>query len=145
MEEVVVQNNLRNKEFRTVEIPKWGNYLRCQWRDCFASHLSSEEQKMIGMDDFLWHLCSWEKVKCFEKEEAIIAFNKQSKYKCTIFYQFIDEAYLINKANTLKVTDLPYEQCHLYYSDIYIMDWNSKWTFIMTHESKCGPYFIQIT
>ncbi|MEI2404948.1 hypothetical protein [Niallia taxi] len=23
------------------------------------------------------------------------------------------------------------------------MDWNNKWTFIMTHETECGPYFIQ--
>ncbi|MEI2466740.1 hypothetical protein AB9M62_14375 [Bacillales bacterium AN1005] len=26
---------------------------------------------------------------------------------------------------------------------MYVMDWNNKWTFIMTHETECGPYFIQ--
>ncbi|MGZ4160416.1 MAG: DUF4275 family protein [Neobacillus sp.] len=30
-------------------------------------------------------------------------------------------------------------------TDIYIMDWNIKWTFIMTHEPDFGPYFIQKT
>lgn len=134
---------MRYIELKTVEIPKWGNYLREQWRECFASHLSNEEQELIEMDGFLWHLCSWGKVKCLEKEDAITAFKKQSKHKCTNFYQLIDEAYLLEYAKTLAIEELPYEHYHMYYSDIYVMDWDSKWTFIMTHESECGPYFFQ--
>ena len=53
---------MRYKELRIVDIPKWGTFLREQWRINFANHLSNEEQKSIGMDGFLWHLCSWEKV-----------------------------------------------------------------------------------
>ncbi|RTQ87630.1 DUF4275 family protein [Lysinibacillus telephonicus] len=134
---------MRFKELKVVEIPKWGTYLREQWRESFARHLTNAEQKLIGMDGFLWHLCSWEKVKCFEKDEAIAAFNKQSKFKCTIFYQFIDEAYLLENAKTLTVEELPYDKYDMDYCDIYIMDWNYKWTFIITHESDLGPYFIQ--
>ncbi|MFC0274210.1 DUF4275 family protein [Metabacillus herbersteinensis] len=95
------------------------------------------------MDDFLWHLCSWKKVKCLEKEEAIEAFKNQTKHKCTTFYQFIDEAYFLENAKTLTIEELSYVDYHMYHSDIYIMDWDSKWTFIMTHESECGPYFIK--
>jgi len=31
------------------------------------------------------------------------------------------------------------------YSDIYVMDWDKKWTFMLTHETELGlgPYFIQ--
>lgn len=134
---------MRTKELKIVEIPKWGNYLRGKWRKCFASHLSDEEQKSIGIDGFLWHLCSWEKVNCLEKEEAIAAFHQQLKLKCTIFYQFNHDAYLLENAKTLKLEELPYDQDHFDYSDMYIMDWNCKWTFIMTHESELGPYFIQ--
>ncbi|WP_046180978.1 DUF4275 family protein [Domibacillus tundrae] len=136
---------MRHKELKVVEIPKWGDYLRGQWRQYFAKHLTNEEQKLIGMDGFLWHLCSWEKANCLEKEEAIAAFKKQSKTKCTIFYQFINEAYLLNDAKMLTVDELPYIRNHMYYGDLYVMDWNFKWTFIMTHESDCGPYFLQIT
>lgn len=93
------------------------------------------------MDGFLWHLCSQEKVNCLEKDEAIAAFKKQSKIKCTIFYQFINEAYLVQNAETLNVEELLYDKAHMYYGDIYIMDWDLNWTFIMTH-SDCGPYFI---
>lgn len=78
------------------------------------------------MDCFLWHLCSWGKVKCLEGEEAKTAFKKQRKNKCTIFYQFINEAYLIENAKTLAIEDLPYNNNQLCSSDIYIMDWDTE-------------------
>lgn len=126
------------------EIPKWGNYLRHRWRESFANHLYTEEQEAIYLDSFLWHLCSYEKVNCLEKEQAIEAFNKLTKKKCTIFYQFTNEAFLIENAKALKVSDLPYRDSHMYYSDLYVMDWDYEWTFMMTHEmdSGLGPYFI---
>ena len=43
---------MRRKELQVIEIPKWGNYLRGKWREYFASHLSEEKQKTIGMDGF---------------------------------------------------------------------------------------------
>lgn len=132
---------MRDKQLKKVEIPKWGKYLRGKWLECFATHLSIEEQKDIWLDNFLWHLCSWDKVKYLEKEEAIAAFQNQLKQKCSIFYQFIDDAYLIENANTLAIEDLPYIERHMDYSDMYVMDWNGEWTFIMTHEPECGPYF----
>ncbi|QFT89592.1 hypothetical protein FIU87_13105 [Bacillus sp. THAF10] len=134
---------MRNRQIKKIEIPKWGNYLRARWRECFASHLSIEEQKAIWMDNFLWHLCSWKKVKCLEKEEAVKAFLNQPKHKCTIFYQFIDDAYLLENADTLSIEELPFIESHMHFSDMYVMDWNNKWTFIMTHEKECGPYFIR--
>jgi hypothetical protein len=99
------------------------------------------------MDSFLWNLCSWEKVACLVKEKAVVAFESQFKKKCTIFYQFTDEAYLVQNAKNLKVKDLPYQEYHGYYSDIYIMDWENKWTFVITHETDLGigPYFIMKT
>ncbi|TQR17990.1 hypothetical protein FG383_03350 [Psychrobacillus soli] len=33
-------------------MPKWGYYLREQWRKCFASHLSTEVQNAIGIGIF---------------------------------------------------------------------------------------------
>lgn len=133
---------VRNNQRKMMALSTWGNYLRGRWRDCFAEHLSLEDQKEIWMDDFLWHLCSWKKVECLEKEEAITAFLNQTKQKCTIFYQFIDEAYLLENADSLSINELPYKEHDMYYNDMYVMDWNYRWTFIMTHESECGPYFI---
>ena len=134
-----------NKELRVIEIPKWGRYLRGKWLENFADHLTNEEQVEIYIDSFLWHLCSYEKVVCFEKEEAIKAFNKQEKNKCTIFYQFINEAYLVQNAGNLKLEDLPYDGAwSLDYADMYVMDWEGDWTFIRTHEDDTlGPYFVK--
>jgi len=135
---------MRNKEFKVLEIPKWGRYLRGKWLENFAGHLTNEEQKKIYMDSFLWHLCSYKKVICLEKEAAIKAFEGQKKNQCTIFYQFTNEAFLVQNANNLKVKDLPYVDWDMDLSDIYVMDWENNWTFIITHENGwIGPYFIQ--
>lgn len=60
------------------------------------------------------------------------------------FYQFVDEAYLFENASSLLINDLPYESNNMDYNDMYVMDWNEKWTFVMTHETDYGPYFIRI-
>jgi hypothetical protein len=136
---------MKNESLRLIEIPKWGAYLRGKWRESFANRISKDELKAIDFDSFLWHLCSWEKVECLEKEEAIEAFQRQIKKKCTIFYQFTDEAFLVENARSLTLKDLPYQERHLYYSDLYVLDWENQWTFMITHESDfgIGPYFIQ--
>ncbi|MDQ0231645.1 DUF4275 family protein [Metabacillus malikii] len=132
------------KELKVVSIPKWGPYLREQWIQSFAGHLTKPEQKAINLDEFLWHLCSWRKVDCVEGENALEAFQKQAKTKCTIFFQHKDEAYLIEKARTITVNHLPYDPSHISDGDLYVMDWDRRWTFMMTHESQCGPYFISL-
>ncbi|MGN9865368.1 DUF4275 family protein [Bacillus swezeyi] len=130
------------KELKVIEIPKWGGYLRKSWENIFANHLSKEDKEEIYLAHFLWHLCSWDAVNCFIEGEAIKLFNQHKKRKCTIFYQDINEAYLVENAKNLRIQDLPYDPLHMFYGDIYVMDWEQKWTFIMTHEEKCGPYFI---
>lgn len=136
---------MQNEELKVLEIPKWGRYLRANWLEEFAGHLTNEEQKEIYMDSFLWHLCSYEKTVCLEKEEAIEAFERQKKKKCTVFYQYMDDAFLVQNAENFKVNDLPYDKDgDLNYRDMYVMDWDSNWTFIITHETDyLGPYFIQ--
>lgn len=113
-----------------IEIPKWGRYLRETWRKQFVSHLTKDQQDAIYLDSFLWHLCSWKKVKCLEKDQAIQAFENEIKTKCTIFYQFTDEAYLIENAKNLTINDLQYQENQMYYGDIYIMDWDYQRTFM---------------
>ncbi|MBO0587768.1 DUF4275 family protein [Sporosarcina sp. E16_8] len=134
---------MRNKELKVLEIPKWGRYLRGKWIEKFAGHLTKEEQIEIYLDSFLWHLCSYEKVECLEKEEAIKAFERQKKNQCTIFYQFTNEAFLVQNAKSLKVNDFPWDRLDLDSSDMYVMDWENNWTFIKTHETGLGPYFIR--
>ena len=136
---------MQNKDLKVLDIPKWGRYLRGKWLEHYASHLTSDEQKEIYMDSYLWHLCSYEKTVCLEKEEAIKAFERQKKKKCTIFYQHINDGFLVQNARNLKVNDLPYDDdADFDYRDVYVMDWDGNWTFIITHENDdLGPYFIR--
>ncbi|WP_404430798.1 DUF4275 family protein [Sutcliffiella horikoshii] len=120
----------------------WGGYFRKSWENTFANHLSTEEKNAIYLDSFLWHLCSWEAVKCSTKEEAVRLLHAQKKDRCFIFYQHLDIVYTVENAKSLNVLDLRYDSSHMLYSDIYVMDWEKKWTFMMTHEEECGPYFI---
>lgn len=92
---------MKNNQLIKINKPEWGDHLRARWRERFASHLSIKEQNEISKDDFLWHLCSFGMVTCLEKVEAIDAFLQQSKDKCTVFYQFVDEAYLFENASSL--------------------------------------------
>ncbi|MDV6377864.1 DUF4275 family protein [Sporosarcina sp. GW1-11] len=136
---------MQNKELNVLDIPKWGRYLRGKWIESFAANLTIEERKEIYMDQFLWHLCSYEKVECLEKEEAISAFEKKNKKQCTIFYQFSDDAYLVQHAKNLSVQDLPRDEWNMDYQDLYVMDQDHQWTFIITHENDwLGPYFIEM-
>ena len=125
------------------ELIGWGPYLRQTWERFFCSHLSEKEKKDIYLDGFLWHVFSWEKADCLKGKDAIGAFRQVSKEKFTVFYQFINEAYLVEKAWDLRPEDLPYEQDHMDYGDLYVMDWSGRWTFVLTHEPDCGPYFYE--
>ncbi|MGD6816384.1 DUF4275 family protein [Metabacillus sp. 113a] len=86
----------------------------------------------------MWHLCSWERIHSLKNRDAAQAFHGQKKKKCTIFYQFVDEAFLIDHAGSLTADQLPYDRRHMDYGDLYVMDWELRWTFVMTHEEKCG-------
>ncbi|WP_413367637.1 DUF4275 family protein [Lysinibacillus sp. 3P01SB] len=132
------------KELQVIESPVSAEALRKIWEKIFTVSLSTKEKERIFLDQFLWHICSWGAVSCAAKEEAIALFTNQEKDKCTIFYQFIDDAYMVKNAKELTVHDVPYEARNMNRNDIYVMDDKLKWTFIMTHEEQCGPYFIKI-
>lgn len=133
---------LENKKIKTVEIPKWGTFLRKQWEDNFANHLSLEEKKDIylynnsGFCGYLWHLFSYEKKDCLQGQEAEKAFNKELKNSCYIFWQHTEYALIVENADILYANDFEDED------DIYVVDKEFHWTYVNTHETGlCGPYF----
>ena len=130
---------LRNKNIRVIEIPKWGSFLRKQWEENFADHLTSDEKKRIflnGSCGYLWHLFSYKKRACLQGEEANKAFNNIPKGSCYVFYQRTNDALIIENLSSFSVDDLNEE------SDIYIVDREFNWTYIKTHEEGyLGPYF----
>ncbi|WP_053367972.1 DUF4275 family protein [Bacillus sp. FJAT-27245] len=135
---------LKNKNIKVRELPKWGGYLRKEWETHFANHLSNEEKKAIylfnqgGYCGYLWHVFSYKKKDCLEGEKAEVAFNDERKNECYIFFQDSDYALQLANASTLNTLDLLDETDN----DMYIVDKQFRWTFVMTHEiGLCGPYF----
>jgi hypothetical protein len=133
---------LKSKKVKVTEIPKWGSYLRKQWEDNFANHMSIEEKEAIYLYDddgacgYLWHIFSYGKRDCLQGEEAEQVFNDESKNACYIFYQHTDDALILEEADALSANDLLDE------SDIYVVDKEFNWTYVKTHETRwCGPYF----
>lgn len=135
-------DRLKTKKIKITEIPKWGPYLRKEWENNFANHLSNLDKKSIYLFDtsgycgYLWHLFSYEKKVCLEGEKAEAAFKNQPKNNCYVFYQHSDYALFLENASLFNNDDLIDEK------DIYIVDKGFNWTYIQTHETGwCGPYF----
>ncbi|KKB33222.1 hypothetical protein QY97_03625 [Bacillus thermotolerans] len=135
-------SSMRMKKVRVIEIPKRGTYLRKKWEDNFVNHLNDKEKKTIFLHDqgdfcgYLWHVFSYEKKKCLKEEQADIAFNKEAKKSCYVFYQHSDNAFILENASTLTAEDFVNEE------DVYVVDKGFNWNYVRTHETGwCGPYF----
>lgn len=135
-------DTLMSKRMKTREVPHWGAYLRKQWENEFANHLSDEKKKSIHLDDgngacgYLWHIFSYKTKECLESKKAELAFEREQKDFCYIFYQHTNDVFIVENASALKAKDLLNEE------DIYITDKSFTWTFIITHEKgSYGPYF----
>ena len=75
---------------------------------------------------------------CLQGEQADIAFNRESKKFCYVFYQHFDDAFILENASSLNANDFLNEE------DVYVVDKEFNWTYVKTHETGwCGPYFSQ--
>jgi hypothetical protein len=138
-------DKLKSKNIKVIEIPKWGAYLRKEWENNFANHLSDKEKRSIYLFDnggycgYLWHIFSYKKKDCLEGEKAEEAFTNEPKNKCYVFYQHSDYALLLENASKFNANDL-IDKTGI---DIYVVDKQFRWTFVITHETGryFGPYF----
>jgi hypothetical protein len=137
-------DKLKRKNIKVLDIPKWGTYLRKEWENNFANHLNEKEkQEIYLLDDrdfggYLWHLFSYKKKERLEGEKAEDAFNNERKNKCYVFFQHSDFALLLENASTFHTDDLIDEIG----TDMYIVDKQFRWTFVLTHETGwIGPFF----
>ncbi|MED3719178.1 DUF4275 family protein [Geobacillus thermodenitrificans] len=134
---------------RNITITKqsgFGAKWRQQWEEVFARHLTAEEKRNIhlydddGANGYLWHVFSYETRDCLTEEEAEAAFDREEKKCCYIFFQHSDDAFKVEDASGLKAVDLVTENGE--YADLYVVDSEFNWTFVITHERGwLGPYF----
>ncbi|RSD28606.1 DUF4275 family protein [Mesobacillus subterraneus] len=139
-------HKLASKKIKVSSSDASGDQLRKKWEEVFAAHLTALEKRQIhlhnykGANGYLWHLFSYEKRDCKKEEDADLAFDKQYKNTCLIFFQHSDEVLLVEEASDLKAKDLILAEGE--YADLYIVDQEFKWTYIVTHERGwIGPFF----
>ncbi|WP_176560177.1 DUF4275 family protein [Brevibacillus dissolubilis] len=126
------------KNIPIILLEKKGRKLRDRWENKFADHLTPKEKKRIYLHQYLWHLFSFGKHPCLKEEEARMALDMIEKSSCYVFYQHQRKALLLTEAAGITASDFEYED------DIYIVDKEFTWTYVHTHESNCGPYFLHL-
>jgi hypothetical protein len=127
---------LKDKGIRVTELHNKGYELIKHWGEAFAKDLTKNEKRQIDYGRFLWHALG----SCKRGQSARNAFNYIMKDECYIFYQEFKNAYLLENASSLTSEDILNEYdgsiC-----DVYVVDKDFTWTYIVTHEEDFGPYF----
>ncbi|MEG0473287.1 MAG: DUF4275 family protein [Solibacillus sp.] len=142
MDNLIEQLQSNNIKFQ--DIPYWGIYFRKRWEEAFVSHLKQTEKEKIYLFGsryscgYLWHVFSYDKRPYLLQTAANDAFDTVKKSKCYIFYQHSANVLTVEHASTLKAAQFANEE------DVYVVDENFTWTYVVTHESYCGPYFSKV-
>lgn len=112
-----------------------GKRLREQWIKRFANNIDISK---TYIDQHLWHIFSYKRLKCLEKEEANKRFDEIRKKSIYIFFDSSERCYLIENAEIFNLEEVKtYEN-----KDIYITNKDFTWTYVKTHEDGwMGPYF----
>ena len=115
-----------------------GKEMRKQWEEKFTGNLINTQKGKIYLNQYLWHIFSYQQVEHLSGQEAAKAFNLIKKSECLIFYQHDEAAIKLINSKDIKAEDFENE------NDIYLVDKNMTWTYVHTHEDSCGPYFYKI-
>ncbi len=97
-------------------------------------------------EQFRWHLFSFGLLPALAGNDARRAFFSIPKNTLWVFFQISDQAIKLENARRLKASDLDalHALAGLEEADVYIFDPQNDWTYVLTHESTCGPYFYRV-
>jgi len=113
------------------------------WLNNFAKDVSRNdiEKYVVSTGNYLWHVFSWELLdeKAFlTGDSARKAYDKIDKHNALYIAWFED--YETNRVtanlNTADALDKM--------TEVYVVASDFSWTYIKTHESMCGPYFMKL-
>jgi hypothetical protein len=127
---------LTDKGIRVIELNNKRNELIKRWGESFVKDIPKNQKRHISYGRFMWHLFSSNVLSCKKGGSARKAFNRIMKDECYIFYQEFQNALLLKNASSLTSEDII--EC-----DVYVVDKDFTWTYIVTHEEDYGPYFYE--
>lgn len=114
-----------------------------KWLDNFGVGVSKKNLKkyVVSTGSLLWHVFSFELLdpkKFLIGDEAKAAYDKINKQGALYIEWFKDKTIkeMTLELNTASALDKLVE--------VYVVSSDFSWTYIKTHESTCGPYFMQL-
>jgi hypothetical protein len=119
------------------------NEFYSKWLSRFAENVSRNdiEKYVISTGNYLWHVFSWQLLDenaFLTGDSAQKAYDKIEKQDALYIEWFEDDDAkdLTANLNTSKALDEM--------TEIYVAASDFSWTYIKTHESTCGPYFMKL-
>ncbi|MGH4123512.1 MAG: DUF4275 family protein [Clostridium sp.] len=107
--------------------------LRRKWVETFTRNIDISD---ANLDQCLWHIFSYGKLSCTEREEANADLIKIKKETLYVFFNEGPTCYRLNNAEKFTTDNIDY------FNDIYVTNEDFTWTYVLTHERvTCGPYF----
>lgn len=112
-----------------------------KWLEAFASDIPEKEieKYVVSTGNLLWHVFSWELLDgklYLSGVEAKNAYDSIDKRGASYIEWFSDE-----RAKEI-TSDLTTAKALDQYVEVYVVGKDFAWTYIKTHESSCGPYFL---
>ena len=114
-----------------------------KWLQCFAEGITPQaiNKYVVSTGNYIWHIFSWGLIsdyKYLTGNSAKIAYNNVSKQRALCIEWFIDDETksLTDELGTADALDKK--------TEIYVVSPDFTWTYIKTHESMCGPYFMKL-
>ena len=100
------------------------------------------DRDAVHYAEFRWHLFSYEKLPARSGDEARKALNEKQSQRLHLFWQEGDDAWELRNAFDLDdaAVDAMAEAAG---RDLYVFDAEGCWTYVITHEAACGPYYFQ--
>lgn len=113
---------------------------KSRWLECFAEGIPKNKIKryVVATGNFIWHIFSWELLpegSYLEGDAARKAYDAIDKKGSVYLEPFAEEdpAPVTSEHTSSKQLD---KLC-----EIYVVGKDFEWTYIKTHEDRCGPYF----
>ena len=100
------------------------------------------DRDAVFYDEFRWHLFSYNKLPARSGEEARAALNEKQSQRLHLFWQHEDAAWEMRNAFDLDADDVD-AMAGAAGADLYVFDAEGCWTYVVTHEDGCGPYYFQ--
>ncbi len=114
-----------------------------KWLQTFAADIPKSDIKkyVVSTGNYIWHIFSWEmlnKNMYLSGDDARKAYDKIDKRGASYIEWFEDDhtkdiIWELNSAQALEE-----------FAEIYVVAKDFSWSYMKTHESGFGPYFIKL-